>query len=210
MASRRRWSCSTIGSTRSKRTPTCVTSWVTSGRADPEGARDVASSVEAWTGDSRPDRTAGMSGMVTGLGRQRGLEMFARWTDRIAAGEVPPAPPRPRAASATLCRRCGTRAARLRRARRTHSSTSATRLPTLTGRSNASIGATTASYRLSAGADGAGAADHRADPRRRRARPVDAVPSPYWGEKLYWCDPAITDDAAIDVKAACRCRRGPA
>ena len=33
--------------------------------------------------------------MVTGLGRQRGLEMFARWTDRIAAGEVPPAPPRP-------------------------------------------------------------------------------------------------------------------
>ena len=29
------------------------------------------------------------------LGRERGLQMFADWTDRIAAGEVPPAPPRP-------------------------------------------------------------------------------------------------------------------
>ena len=29
------------------------------------------------------------------IGRQAMLEMFADWTDRIAAGEVPPAPPRP-------------------------------------------------------------------------------------------------------------------
>ena len=29
------------------------------------------------------------------LGRKRALEMFADWTDRVAAGEVPPAPPRP-------------------------------------------------------------------------------------------------------------------
>src|SRR6185369_226286 len=29
------------------------------------------------------------------MGRQRALAMFADWTDRIAAGEVPPAPPRP-------------------------------------------------------------------------------------------------------------------
>ena len=29
------------------------------------------------------------------LGRERALAMFADWTDRIAAGEVPPAPPRP-------------------------------------------------------------------------------------------------------------------
>jgi hypothetical protein len=29
------------------------------------------------------------------LGRERTLAMFADWTDRIAAGEVPPAPPRP-------------------------------------------------------------------------------------------------------------------
>ncbi len=36
--------------------------------------------------------------MISGLGqlgRDRALAMFADWTDRIAAGEVPPAPPRP-------------------------------------------------------------------------------------------------------------------
>src|SRR6266542_4179957 len=29
------------------------------------------------------------------IGHDRALAMFADWTDRIAAGEVPPAPPRP-------------------------------------------------------------------------------------------------------------------
>ena len=36
-----------------------------------------------------------MSNIVTQLGRDRALEMWADWTDRIEAGEVPPAPPRP-------------------------------------------------------------------------------------------------------------------
>jgi hypothetical protein len=36
-----------------------------------------------------------MSNFVTQMGRMRGLQMFADWTDRTAAGEVPLAPPRP-------------------------------------------------------------------------------------------------------------------
>ena len=40
-------------------------------------------------------RGAEMSGVHDRFGRQRGLQMFADWTDRIEAGEVPPAPPRP-------------------------------------------------------------------------------------------------------------------
>ena len=36
-----------------------------------------------------------MIGALDQLGRERALTMFADWTDRIAAGEVPPAPPRP-------------------------------------------------------------------------------------------------------------------
>jgi hypothetical protein len=36
-----------------------------------------------------------MSAALNQLGRQRALAMFADWTDRITAGEVPPAPPRP-------------------------------------------------------------------------------------------------------------------
>jgi hypothetical protein len=39
---------------------------------------------------------AGMVGSLTALGRARSLAMFADWTDRIAAGETPPAPPRPK------------------------------------------------------------------------------------------------------------------
>lgn len=41
-------------------------------------------------------RGAEMSGFMSRFGRQRGLQMFADWADRIAAGEVPPAPPRPK------------------------------------------------------------------------------------------------------------------
>jgi len=39
---------------------------------------------------------AGMSAGLNVFGRRRVLAMFADWTDRIAAGEVPIAPPRPR------------------------------------------------------------------------------------------------------------------
>ena len=36
-----------------------------------------------------------MNSFMTGFGRDRGLQMFADWSDRIAAGAVPEAPPRP-------------------------------------------------------------------------------------------------------------------
>ena len=36
-----------------------------------------------------------MGNAMSRFGRQRGLEMFADWTDRIAAGEIPEQPPRP-------------------------------------------------------------------------------------------------------------------
>jgi hypothetical protein len=55
-----------------------------------------ANSVAAWerriqTGQAGP----AMIGLVTSMGKQRTLAMFADWTDRIEKGEVPPAPPRP-------------------------------------------------------------------------------------------------------------------
>ena len=54
------------------------------------------STVEAW--DHRllfGQRGRQMSGVLNRFGRERGLEMYADWSDRIAAGEVPAAPPRP-------------------------------------------------------------------------------------------------------------------
>ena len=54
------------------------------------------SSAEAWdralrSGQIGPD----MLNSVDRFGHERGLAMFADWSDRIAAGEVPQAPPRP-------------------------------------------------------------------------------------------------------------------
>jgi hypothetical protein len=65
-------------------------------RTIPDALGSFDSSVEAWDRRIRSGQAgAGMSAGLDGLGRRRALEMFADWTDRIAAGEVPEAPPRP-------------------------------------------------------------------------------------------------------------------
>jgi hypothetical protein len=54
------------------------------------------SSVEAWERRLGSGQAGGqMLGNINQLGKERALQMFADWTDRVAAGEVPPAPPRP-------------------------------------------------------------------------------------------------------------------
>jgi hypothetical protein len=53
------------------------------------------SSIEAWDHRVKTgQRGSEMDNMMRRLG-PRGLKMYADWTDRVAAGEVPPAPPRP-------------------------------------------------------------------------------------------------------------------
>ena len=55
------------------------------------------STLAAW--DHRVkmgQRGSQMSNVMSRFGRERGLQMFADWSDRVAAGAVPPAPPRPR------------------------------------------------------------------------------------------------------------------
>ncbi|MGH9253593.1 MAG: carboxypeptidase-like regulatory domain-containing protein, partial [Vicinamibacterales bacterium] len=54
------------------------------------------SSVAAWERrlQSGQDGTT-MIGRINTMGKERALAGFANWTDRIAAGELPPAPPRP-------------------------------------------------------------------------------------------------------------------
>jgi hypothetical protein len=56
----------------------------------------AGSSLEAWERRIQAgQRGAQMSAALDRFGRKRALSMFADWTDRIAAGEVPPQPPRP-------------------------------------------------------------------------------------------------------------------
>ncbi|MDA1370402.1 MAG: carboxypeptidase-like regulatory domain-containing protein [Proteobacteria bacterium] len=54
------------------------------------------SSIEAWNYRTAIGiRGPFMSAFAGRFGRERGMAMYADWTDRIAAGEIPPAPPRP-------------------------------------------------------------------------------------------------------------------
>jgi len=69
----------------------------------------TGNSVEAWAeriqkaraegdqtlGNHGKEFSATMQNMIAGYGHDRGLKMFADWTDSIAAGAVPPQPPRP-------------------------------------------------------------------------------------------------------------------
>ena len=65
-------------------------------REIPKALGTFESSVAAWERRVQSGQAGGqMDNGLTQLGRQRALAMFADWTDRIAAGEVPPAPPRP-------------------------------------------------------------------------------------------------------------------
>jgi hypothetical protein len=54
------------------------------------------SSAAAWDRRIQSGQAgAQMSGGLNQMGRDRALQMFADWTDRISGGELPPAPPRP-------------------------------------------------------------------------------------------------------------------
>jgi hypothetical protein len=65
-------------------------------REIPAALGNFPSTVAAWERRIQSGQAGGqMSGGLNQLGRKRALEVFADWTDRITAGEVPPAPPRP-------------------------------------------------------------------------------------------------------------------
>ena len=62
----------------------------------PEMLSQFDSTYDAWNHRVEVGISgAFMSGRMAPLGRGRGLEVFADWTDRIAAGELPEVPPRP-------------------------------------------------------------------------------------------------------------------
>jgi hypothetical protein len=65
-------------------------------REIPEAFGRFPSSIAAWDRRVKSGQAGGqMDGALNQFGRERILKVFADWTDRIAAGEVPPAPPRP-------------------------------------------------------------------------------------------------------------------
>jgi hypothetical protein len=76
------WACHQIGNKATREVPAALGQFKTA--------------TDAWERRVQSGQAGGqMSGALNQFGRQRVLSMFSDWTDRIAAGEVPPAPPRP-------------------------------------------------------------------------------------------------------------------
>ena len=72
-------------------------------REIPKALGTFPSSVAAWERRVQSGQAGGaMTGGLAQLGTRRALAMFADWTDRIAAGELPPVPPRPQGAERSV------------------------------------------------------------------------------------------------------------
>lgn len=65
-------------------------------REIPKNLGSFDSTVAAWDRRIQSGQAGGnMNNGINAFGRQRALQMFANWTDRIVAGGLPPTPPRP-------------------------------------------------------------------------------------------------------------------
>jgi hypothetical protein len=72
-------------------------------REIPKELGSFHNAAAAWDRRIQSGQAGGqMSTGLNNLGRERALAMFADWTDRIAAGELPPAPPRPQGVERTV------------------------------------------------------------------------------------------------------------
>lgn len=64
-------------------------------REIPQALGHFESSVAAWARRIQSGQAGAQMNGLSGMGRERALAVLADWTDRIAAGDLPPAPPRP-------------------------------------------------------------------------------------------------------------------
>jgi hypothetical protein len=143
---------------------------------------------------------ANMTAAVSLLGRQRALKMFADWTDRIRAGEVPPTPPRPQGIERNLVLTLWDWGGP---ATFVHDELS-------TDKRNPTANANGPIYSVDWGNDAFFALDPKTnkveqgrvpvmDPETPPAKPqAMPQPSPYWGSQIYWTDPANPNHMAMD------------
>ena len=161
------------------------------------------SSYDAWDHRTQvgQDGTS-MIAAINSMGRKAALTMYADWTDRIAAGELPPVPPRPEGIERTLVLTLWEWGAEATFA---HDELS-------TDKRNPTANAHGPIYGVDWGNDAFLTLDPNTNTVTDVRIPVldDNVPpgkpqvmpkpSPYWGSKPYWYDPAITNHAAMDRK----------
>jgi hypothetical protein len=162
-----------------------------------------SSSTEAWDHRVRVGQDGmGMSSTMDNYGRPRGLGMLADWTDRVAKGELPPAPQRPTGIERNIVLTSWEWGAE---ASFTHDELSTDkRHPTFNANGPIygidwanddflmldPVEHTATRQRLKVLEDGV-------PPGKMQSMPE---PSPYWGNTLYWYDPATPGSLSIDTK----------
>jgi len=172
-------------------------------REFPPGLGVFDTSYDAWDHRTQVGQDgSSMIGAINALGRDAGLKAFAAWTDRIAAGDVPPAPPRPEGLERNLVLTLWEWG---EAATFAHDELS-------TDKRNPTANAYGPIYGPDWGNDDFLTVDPVAnttsavripvlDPETPPGKPQSMPrPSPYWGDELYWYDPAITNHAAMDSK----------
>jgi hypothetical protein len=172
-------------------------------REFPVGLGEFESSYDAWDHRTMVGQDAtSMIAAINGLGRRPALTAFAEWTDRIAGGELPPVPPRPQGIERNLVLTLWEWGGPATFA---HDELS-------TDKRNPTANAYGPIYGPDWGNDDFLTVDpiaHTAtavripvlDPETPPGKPQSMPrPSPYWGDELYWYDPAITNHAAMDSK----------
>jgi hypothetical protein len=172
-------------------------------REFPPGLGTFETSYDAWDHRTQVGQDAGsMISAINALGREAGLTAFADWTDRIAAGELPPVPPRPEGMERNLVLTLWEWG---KAATFAHDELS-------TDKRNPTANAYGPIYGPDWGNDDFLQVDPIAnstsavripvlDPDVPPGKPQSMPrPSPYWGDELYWYDPAISNHAAMDSK----------
>jgi hypothetical protein len=161
-----------------------------------------SSSIEAWDHRFQVGQDGKlMSEAVSKLGRARGLQMFADWTDRVAAGEIPPAPPRPQGLERNLVLsewEWGVPSSFV------HDEVSTDRRKPTLNANGPIYGVDFGTDRLLILDTGKNAASYVKLPSTNTvsSKPQSMPePSPYWGEEIYWTDPAHPGVGVVDQKA---------
>lgn len=172
-------------------------------REFPPALGTFPSSFAAW--DHRIQVGQDANGMINGvknLGRDRALKMFADWTDRIAAGELPPAPPRPQGVERNVVVSMwewGTPTSFVH-----HAFSTDLRNPTVNAY-GPTFGLDWSMDRILSVDPRTNTASHFAvavDEKSPFSKPQNMPrPSPYWGEQPYWTGKAQPGIGTMDGKA---------
>ena len=172
-------------------------------REIPEALGRFESTAEAWSHRIQVGQDGGS--MIRGMeafGSERAVEMFADWTDRIVAGEVPEAPARPQGLERNLVLTTwdwGKPSAFV------HDEI-------VTDKRNPTVNANGPLYGVDYGNDELLIIDPTtnevravrvpSDPSTPPAKPQSMPqPSPYWGEQIYWTNPAKPHNPMMDAQA---------